>query len=64
MSGLFAGNYCKYIYELVKIYNQFYQSIQIFGTEKEDLRIALSHKCGEVIKSGMKLLGIDVPERM
>ena len=53
-----------YIYELVKIYNQFYQSIQIFGTEKEDLRIALSHKCGEVIKSGMKLLGIDVPERM
>lgn len=53
-----------YIYDLVKIYNQFYQSIQIFGTEKEDLRIALSHKCGEVIKSGMKLLGIDVPERM
>lgn len=53
-----------YIYDLVKIYNQFYQSIQIFGTEKEDLRIGLSHKCGEVIKSGMKLLGIDVPERM
>ena len=53
-----------YIYDLVKIYNQFYQSIQIFGTEKEDLRIALSHKCGEVIKSGMKLLGIDVLERM
>jgi len=53
-----------YIYDLVKNYNQFYQSIQIFGNEKEDFRITLSDQCGKVIKSGMKLLGIDVPERM
>ena len=53
-----------YIYDLVKTYNHFYQNIQVFGTEKEDLRVGLSHQCGETIKNGMKLLGIDVPERM
>lgn len=53
-----------YVYDLVKIYNNFYQNIQIFGDEKEDFKIALSHKCGETIKIAMSLLGIHVPQRM
>ena len=56
-----------YVYEVAKEYNQFYQSIPIFNeTDKAKLkfRIALSNAVATVIKKGMHLLGIDVPERM
>jgi len=67
-----AANYspallANYIYDLVKSYNSFYQSVPILAEIEEDkrqLRVQLSQKVGAVIKSSFKLLGIDVPERM
>ena len=56
-----------YTYDLVKEFNSFYQQVSILGEknhEKKLLRVALSQKVGEVIKSAFKLLGIEVPERM
>ena len=56
-----------YTYDLVKLYNSFYQSVSIFREEdqaKVNLRLQLSKQVGQIIKSSMKLLGIDVPERM
>lgn len=56
-----------YVYELVKEYNQFYHDITILKEENKDLmnfRLSLSKKAGEVIQSSMKLLGIEVPEKM
>ena len=56
-----------YAYELAKSYNSFYQSVSIFKEENEDkkrFRIALTYLTGEVLKNALKLLGIDVPERM
>jgi len=56
-----------YAYDLAKEYNQFYQTIPIFAeTDRSKLafRVTLSDKVGEVIKKSMKLLGIEVPERM
>jgi len=56
-----------YTYELVKNYNSFYQSLSIIKEEdanKKAFRIAISYKVGEVIKLSMKLIGVDVPERM
>lgn len=56
-----------YVYDLVKEYNSFYQSIPILGTENESERLfrtQLSAKVAEVIKNACGLLGIDVPERM
>jgi arginyl-tRNA synthetase len=56
-----------YIYELVKEYNQFYQEIPILkenDAQKVIFRLQLSHFCGQIIKFGMNLLGIKVPERM
>lgn len=56
-----------YIYELTREYNQFYQEIPILKAEKTELilfRLQLSLFVGETIKSSLKLLGIDVPERM
>jgi arginyl-tRNA synthetase len=59
-----VANYC---YDLAKEFNQFYQEIPIL---KEDnlntvsFRLQLSEFVGRVIKTGMGLLGIDVPDRM
>ena len=56
-----------YIYGLVKAYNSFYQSVPILGEEDREVkkfRILLTYKVGQVIKDGMFLLGIDVPNRM
>ena len=59
--GLIA-NYC---YELVKLYNSFYQSTTILGNEQiNSFRIMLSNKVGCSIKKSMSLLGIEVPDRM
>ncbi|MFK7757457.1 MAG: arginine--tRNA ligase [Flavobacteriales bacterium] len=61
------GVLANYIYELVKDYNSFYQSTNILKEQDEDLvslRLHFSRLTANVIKSGMKLLGIDMPERM
>lgn len=56
-----------YIYDLAKEFNAFYQETPIFkesDLQKRTFRLQLSQFVASVIKSGMSLLGIDVPERM
>ncbi len=56
-----------YVYDLVKLYNQFYHDCSILketDTAVRSLRLRLSSQTARVIESGMKLLGIRVPERM
>ncbi len=58
------ANYC---YDLVKEYNQFYHDFSILREEDENkklVRLALSANVGKVVRTGMGLLGIEVPERM
>ena len=56
-----------YTYDLVKEYNSFYQTVSILGEENLDkkvLRVQLSKKVSDTIKSAFLLLGIQVPDRM
>lgn len=56
-----------YIYDLAKSYNGYYHDHSILREESDDVRsfrLALSGQVARIIKSGMRLLGIDVPERM
>ena len=56
-----------YTYDLVKVYNSFYQTVPILGCENKQekiFRTQLSFKVAEIIKTSFKLLGINVPERM
>lgn len=58
------ANYC---YELTKQFNQFYHDYSILGadTEAEKItRLVIAKNVAKVIKNGMALLGIEVPERM
>lgn len=56
-----------YVYDLVKEYNQFYHDYSILREENEAVklfRIALSVNVAKVVRLGMGLLGIEVPNRM
>ena len=56
-----------YTYDLVKDFNNDYQSTAILTAESDELinfRLGLSLKVGEVIKTAMNLLGVKVPNRM
>ena len=63
-SPALIANYC---YDLAKQFNHFYQDTPIFKEEdvaKRLLRLKLSRWVSLVLRSGMKLLGIEVPEKM
>lgn len=56
-----------YAYELAKEFNNFYQQVPILRDADEQqiiFRLGLSEFVGNILKSAMQLLGIDVPERM
>jgi arginyl-tRNA synthetase len=56
-----------YIYDLVKEYNQFYHDFSILREENEALklfRLTLSANVAKVVRLGMGLLGMEVPDRM
>jgi arginyl-tRNA synthetase len=58
---------CQYIFDLAKEYNKFYQEVSIFNEPDQDklmFRIAFSETVARTIKTGMGLMGIEVPERM
>ncbi len=56
-----------YVYDLAKEFNQFYHDFTILkeeNTSMRDFRLILSKNVANTIKKGMKLFGIEVPERM
>ena len=58
------ANYC---YELTKEFNQFYHDYSILNAETESqkiFRLVLAKNVAKIIRNGMALLGIEVPERM
>jgi arginyl-tRNA synthetase len=58
------ANYC---YELTKVFNQFYHDYSILNEsdeQKRKIRLVIARNVAKIIKSGMSLLGIEVPERM
>ena len=58
------ANYC---YELTKVFNQFYHDYSILNEEdeqKRQVRLVIARNVGKIIRNGMALLGIEVPERM
>ena len=67
-----AANYSpailsNYAFELVKEYNTYYQNTSILTAPSNQLisfRLGLSSKVGEVIKTAMRLLGVNVPNQM
>ena len=56
-----------YSYDLVKMFNSFYQNISILGDTQDEFknfRVALSYEVAKILKDSFGLLGINVPDRM
>ena len=56
-----------YVYELTKVFNQFYHDYSILNEPdelKRATRLMLARNVAKIIRNGMDLLGIEVPERM
>ncbi|MDE5674167.1 MAG: arginine--tRNA ligase [Muribaculaceae bacterium] len=63
-SPALIANYC---YDLAKEYNQFYHDYSILKEEDENkrmLRLLLSAVVARTLKTGVSLLGMEMPERM
>lgn len=55
---------CNYLYDLASKFNTLYNKHKIIGSENEMFRLKLTFGVGQVLKNGLKLLGIESPERM
>jgi arginyl-tRNA synthetase len=59
-----VANFC---YDLAKKYHKFWHDLSVFNADTPEaraFRLSLSKSVGQVLKSGMGLLGIEMPERM
>lgn len=56
-----------YVYDLVKLFNSFYQNHSILNADtmqQKQIRLQLAKRVGETIQKSLNLLGINTPERM
>lgn len=55
---------CGYLFGLAKKYNAFYNNHRILGEENEGFRVKLTRGVNRVLENGLKILGIETPEKM
>lgn len=57
---------CNYLFNLAQQFNLFYQKVPILKSDAEqrEFRLAITAAVGNIIKTGLNLLGIEAPERM
>lgn len=57
---------CNYLFKLAQTFNNFYESVPVLkaNLEAQESRLALVKATTQVIENGLKLLGIEVPEKM
>jgi arginyl-tRNA synthetase len=54
----------QYLLETASVFNEFYNQCKVIGSERESERKCLVMATGVVLKNGLKLLNIEVPEKM
>lgn len=66
--GFSPASLANYLYEVAKMFNKFYHEVPPIikeeNLEMRQLRLNLSAMVANILKAGMRLLGITVPERM
>ena len=63
-SGFSPNLLCNYLFDVASKFNSFYNTNRILGSENETFRLSLTNGVGQVLKNGLKLLGIECPEKM
>lgn len=55
---------CNYLFELCQVFNRFYENNRVIGDDRSGARLRLVKYYEGVLESGVKLLGIQIPEKM
>lgn len=55
---------CNYLFELAQKYNTFYNKHKILGSDNEAFRLGLTFGVGQILQTGLTLLGIQAPKKM
>jgi arginyl-tRNA synthetase len=58
------ANLCTYLFELGQAFNSFYQNVRVLDSKEKDFLLAVVSATAMSMKEGLKLLGIEVVERM
>jgi arginyl-tRNA synthetase len=61
---LMSHHICTYLYELAQVFNRFYEGSKVIGDDREPIRLRLVAYYAKTLEEGLKLLGIDTPEKM
>ncbi len=61
---LMPHHVANYLYELAQVFNQFYETNQVIGSEKQAFRLRLVKAYAQTLSNGLGLLGIQNPDRM
>lgn len=61
---LMPHHICTYLYELAQAFNSFYEKNRVIGDERQAIRLQLVNSYSQVLKSGLKILNIEAPERI
>lgn len=64
MTELLPHHVCLYLYELAQEFNRFYEKCRIIGDEREVVRLELTTLYRDTLARGLRLLGIEAPERL
>lgn len=62
--SLYPHLICTYLYELAQEFNRFYEHNTVIGDDREPERLTLVAAYASVLANGLRLLGIDTPEKM
>ena len=55
---------CNYLYDLASKFNTFYNKHRILDSDSLEFRLGLTASTGQILKNGLKILGIETPEKM
>ncbi|HET8669319.1 MAG TPA: DALR anticodon-binding domain-containing protein, partial [Candidatus Saccharimonadales bacterium] len=64
VAELMPHHICTYLYELAQTFNRFYEHNRVVGDEREAQRLTLVSLYADVLKDGLRLLGIAAPAKM
>jgi arginyl-tRNA synthetase len=64
MDNLSPNLIANYSFELSQLFNEFYHSTQVIGSEQESFRLELVDATSQVLKNSLALLGIKTIEKM
>lgn len=61
---LLPHHVAQYLYELAQVFNRFYETSRIVGDPRQNTRVALVKRYADVLREGLALLGVEVPDKM